>query len=131
MHDYLELHHEIDFILDTFPFTGGTTTNQALWMGVPTLTLTGDTLPHRQGAGIMARAGLGEWVAQSEADFVARAVAISGAAACNWLRCGRVCARCSKPTPNRKRRRLRRWSRRHCARCGSAGARANPHDHSR
>lgn len=79
MHDYLELHHEIDFILDTFPFTGGTVTNQALWMGVPTLTMTGGTLPHRQGAGIMARAGLAEWIAESEADFVVRAVAISRA----------------------------------------------------
>jgi predicted O-linked N-acetylglucosamine transferase (SPINDLY family) len=77
--EYLELHHEIDFILDTFPFTGGTTTNQALWMGVPTLTLTGETLPQRQGAGIMARAGLGEWIAHSPADFVARAVNIAGA----------------------------------------------------
>lgn len=70
---YLALHHEIDLMLDTFPFTGGTVTNQALWMGVPTLTLTGGTLPHRQGAGIMRRAGLARFVAESEADFVERA----------------------------------------------------------
>lgn len=78
MQAYLELHHEIDLILDTLPFTGGTVTNQALWMGVPTLTMTGDTLPHRQGAGIMRRAGLGQFVADSETDFVARARAICG-----------------------------------------------------
>lgn len=79
LREYLELHHEIDFILDTFPFTGGTVTNQALWMGVPTLTLTGETLPQRQGAGIMARAGLAEWIADSPDDFVARAVDIAAA----------------------------------------------------
>jgi predicted O-linked N-acetylglucosamine transferase (SPINDLY family) len=77
MQDYLKLHHEIDLILDTFPFSGGTVTNQALWMGVPTLTLGGDTLPQRQGAGIMIRAGLGDWVAQGEAAFVERALAVA------------------------------------------------------
>lgn len=77
MQDYLKLHHEIDLILDTFPFSGGTVTNQALWMGVPTLTLGGDTLPHRQGAGIMTRAGLGDWVADSKAELVERARAIA------------------------------------------------------
>lgn len=78
MRAYLELHREVDLILDTVPFTGGTITNQALWMGVPTLTMSGDTLPHRQGAGIMARAGLGEFVADSAAGFVQRAMAICG-----------------------------------------------------
>lgn len=77
MQKYLELHHEIDFILDSFPFTGGTVTNHALWMGVPTLTMTGDTLPHKQGGAIMVRAGLADWVAEDEADFVARAVDIA------------------------------------------------------
>ena len=77
MRAYLELHHEIDFVLDTFPFTGGTTTNHALWMGVPTLTLTGDTLPHRQGAAIMARAGLPAWITATPDEFVARAQAIA------------------------------------------------------
>ena len=43
--------------LDTFPYTGGTTTYQALWMGVPTLTVAGPTPPGRQGAAIL-RAGL-------------------------------------------------------------------------
>jgi predicted O-linked N-acetylglucosamine transferase (SPINDLY family) len=89
MDDYLKLHHEIDLILDTFPFTGGTVTNQALWMGVPTLTLSGDTLPRRQGAGIMIRAGLGDWVAQSEAGFVERARAI----ACNPMQLAGLRAR--------------------------------------
>lgn len=71
--DYLLAHNEVDFILDTFPFAGGTTTCEALWMGVPTLSLAGDTLVARQGASILAAAGLPEWVAASENEYVEKA----------------------------------------------------------
>ncbi|HNA02623.1 MAG TPA: tetratricopeptide repeat protein [Rhodocyclaceae bacterium] len=71
LRDYLELHNEIDILLDTVPYAGGTTTNHALWMGVPTVTLAGRTLPQRLGAGIMNKVGLPEWVADSEDEFVA------------------------------------------------------------
>lgn len=74
MADYLKMHHEVDLLLDTLPFTGGTTTAHALWMGVPTLTLAGPTLPQRQGAGLMERAGLSEWIAHSPEEFVRKAV---------------------------------------------------------
>ena len=67
--DYLALHHQVDMCLDTFPFTGCTTTNHALWMGVPTLTLAGRTVPGRQGAALMGHAGLGAFVATDAADF--------------------------------------------------------------
>ncbi|MES1986633.1 MAG: tetratricopeptide repeat protein, partial [Pseudomonadota bacterium] len=60
---YLAAHHEIDVILDTFPFNGGTTTCEALWMGVPTLTLAGNRLIARQGASLLTAAGLSNWVA--------------------------------------------------------------------
>jgi protein O-GlcNAc transferase len=50
MNGYLELHQQADICLDTFPYTGGTTTLHALWMGVPTLTLAGQTVPGRSGA---------------------------------------------------------------------------------
>ena len=69
MADYLALHHQVDMCLDTFPFTGCTTTNHALWMGVPTLTLAGRTVPGRQGAALMGHAGLGAFVATDAADF--------------------------------------------------------------
>jgi protein O-GlcNAc transferase len=66
---YLSLHHQVDMCLDTFPYTGGTTTNHALWMGVPTLTLAGPTPPGRQGAAVLGHVGLEAFVAQSVADF--------------------------------------------------------------
>jgi protein O-GlcNAc transferase len=67
--DYLALHHQVDMCLDTFPYTGGTTTNYALWMGVPTLTLAGDTPPGRQGAANLGHVGLEGFVAEDAADF--------------------------------------------------------------
>ncbi len=73
--DYLAAHAEVDIILDTSPYPGGTTTCEALWMGVPTVTLAGHTLLSRQGASLLSAAGLADWVADNEQDYVARAVA--------------------------------------------------------
>lgn len=74
---YLAAHAEVDVILDTFPFPGGTTTCEALWMGVPTLTLAGDTLLARQGASMLTAAGLGDWVVTSAEDYIAKAVTLT------------------------------------------------------
>ena len=52
--DYLALHGEVDFILDTFPYSGGTTTGFAIWMGVPTLTYAWNTLAGRQGVSMLS-----------------------------------------------------------------------------
>lgn len=71
---YLAAHHEIDFILDSFPFTGGTTTCEALWMGVPTLTLTGNTMIACQGASLLHAVGLENWVVNTQADYVNQAM---------------------------------------------------------
>ncbi|QDC44351.1 O-linked N-acetylglucosamine transferase family protein [Methylophilus medardicus] len=75
--EYLRNHHQIDAILDTFPFTGGTTTCEALWMGVPTLTLLGDTLIARQGASFLDCVGLQDWVANSRDAYVRKAIALA------------------------------------------------------
>lgn len=75
--DYLLAHADIDMILDTFPYSGATTTCEALWMGVPTLTLAGDTLVSRQGASLLACAGQDDWVAEDEGDYAARAIAFA------------------------------------------------------
>ncbi len=74
--EYLQGHEEVDLILDSFPFTGGTTTCEALWMGVPTLTLTGSTLIACQGASIMQAAGLPDWVVNTPVEYVQRARAM-------------------------------------------------------
>lgn len=72
--EYLASYAEVDIVLDTFPFPGGTTTAEALWMGVPTITLTGDSLLARQGESILRSAGLGEWVATSVPEYIQHAV---------------------------------------------------------
>ncbi|HEU5293714.1 MAG TPA: tetratricopeptide repeat protein [Burkholderiaceae bacterium] len=77
--DYLKSYANIDFALDTFPFPGGTTTCEALWMGVPTLTLRGETMLQRQGAGLLICAGLAQWVATDVSDYVRRAVSLAAA----------------------------------------------------
>lgn len=74
---YLAAHADVDIILDTFPYPGGTTTCEALWMGVPTLTLAGKTMLARQGASMLACAGLEEWIATNEEDYVAKALAFA------------------------------------------------------
>lgn len=72
---YLKAHDEVDMILDTFPYPGGTTTADALWMGVPTLTMSGDTMLARQGASLLSCVGLSDWIARDIDDYIARAVA--------------------------------------------------------
>ena len=72
---YLDSYAQIDFMLDTFPYPGGTTTCEALWMGVPTMTLEGNTMLSRQGAGLMKSAGLPSWVAKSKEEYISLAIA--------------------------------------------------------
>lgn len=74
--EYLQAYSEVDVILDTHPFPGGTTTLEALWMGVPTITLSGNTLLARQGESILRCAGLGNWVASDAQEYVALALAL-------------------------------------------------------
>ncbi|QYD69176.1 tetratricopeptide repeat protein [Paraburkholderia edwinii] len=72
---YLQQHYHVDILLDTFPFTGLTTTLQALWMGVPTLTLPGRTVPSRSGVVALSHVGLESFVADGVDDYVKKAVA--------------------------------------------------------
>lgn len=77
IHDYLALHRHVDVCLDTWPYAGGTTTLNALWMGVPTLTMIGRTLPSRVGATILSHQELGQFIAQDEADFLQKGINIA------------------------------------------------------
>jgi protein O-GlcNAc transferase len=76
--NYLAAYQRVDIALDPFPFPGGTTTVEALWMGVPVLTLAGERFLSRQGVGLLMNAGLPEWVASDPSDYVTRAVAQAG-----------------------------------------------------
>ena len=67
--DYLRSYAEVDLMLDTFPFPGGTTTVEALWMGVPTLTLTGAGMLRRQGEALLTCVGLSELVCSSKGEY--------------------------------------------------------------
>jgi protein O-GlcNAc transferase len=69
-HPKCGLHHQVDICLDTFPYNGGTTIWHALWMGVPTLTLAGNTVAGRSGAAILGNSGLEVFIAHDPADFV-------------------------------------------------------------
>ena len=68
--DYLEIHHRIDIALDPFPFGGGRTTCDALWMGVPVVSLLGTTGVGRGGASILSNVGMPELLASSPEEYV-------------------------------------------------------------
>jgi predicted O-linked N-acetylglucosamine transferase (SPINDLY family) len=81
LQDYFRLFAEVDVALDTTPYSGGTTTLDALWMGVPVVTLPGSRPASRSAASIVTSAGFPEWVASSPADFLERAAALAADAA--------------------------------------------------
>ncbi len=71
---YLELHHQVDLALDTFPYNGGTTTFHSLWMGVPVLALEGNTALSKVGAAIMSGLGLQQFCCATKENYVNQAV---------------------------------------------------------
>lgn len=75
---YLAAFTEIDFLLDTTPYNGVTTTCEALWQGVPVIALAGDRQAARAAASILTAAGLGDLVAPDAADYVALARDLAG-----------------------------------------------------
>jgi predicted O-linked N-acetylglucosamine transferase (SPINDLY family) len=75
--DLLAAYRRVDIALDPFPFGGGTTTAEALWMGVPVVTLRGDRWVGRMSAGMLATIGLGDLVAADEDSYVTTAVALA------------------------------------------------------
>jgi predicted O-linked N-acetylglucosamine transferase (SPINDLY family) len=71
---YFSAYNRIDIALDPFPFTGGTTSVECLWMGVPVLTLAGDSLISRQGVGILMNIGLPNWIAENESEYITKSI---------------------------------------------------------
>lgn len=70
---YLASYRKVDLCLDPFPYNGGTVTCDALWMGVPTISLAGAIMVGRMGLSILHAAGLAEWVCHSREEYVQKA----------------------------------------------------------
>lgn len=75
--EMMQAYGEVDIALDPTPYNGGTTTLQALWMGVPVVTLAGGNFVSRMGASFMNTLGQPDWVATDAAGYVKVAVALA------------------------------------------------------
>jgi len=75
--NFLELHQEVDIGLDTFPYGGSTTTCQALWMGVPTLTMVEETIASRMASIWLNQVGLNDFIADNEEDFLNKGLSVA------------------------------------------------------
>ncbi len=75
---YLELYHHIDIGVDCFPYNGHTTSLDSLWMGVPVITLSGQTAVGRGGRSILCNLGLSELVASTPEQYVRLAAELAG-----------------------------------------------------
>ncbi|KAF0193036.1 MAG: hypothetical protein FD165_139 [Gammaproteobacteria bacterium] len=75
--DYLAAYQDVDIALDPVPRAGGVTTADALWMGVPVITLCGQRFIERHGASLLRAAGMDEWIAVTPRDYVDKALALA------------------------------------------------------
>jgi len=77
-YDHLSLYNQMDIALDTFPYHGTTTTCQALWMGVPVITLEGQPHVSRASVSILHAIGLQECIAKTPDEYIDKAIQLSG-----------------------------------------------------
>jgi predicted O-linked N-acetylglucosamine transferase (SPINDLY family) len=76
--DHLALYQRLDVALDTFPYHGTTTTCEAMWMGVPVVTLAGTTHASRVGVSLLRNIGLQELIAEIPEEYVRIATELAG-----------------------------------------------------
>jgi predicted O-linked N-acetylglucosamine transferase (SPINDLY family) len=74
---FQRLHHEVDIALDAFPYSGGATTCESLWMGVPVVTLAGVLGFERSATGILTTLALEELIARDRTDYVDKSCALA------------------------------------------------------
>ena len=75
--DHLDLYNEVDIALDTFPYNGVTTSFEAIWMGVPVITMAGYNFNSRCGESINKNLNMEQLIAKNEDDYVSKAVSLS------------------------------------------------------
>jgi protein O-GlcNAc transferase len=78
LEDYLRGFQSVDIALDTTPYSGGTTTCDALWMGVPVITAPGSRSVSRSAGSVLSAVGLSDWIAVDAGDYVRRATRFAG-----------------------------------------------------
>ncbi len=85
-YEFLRTYERIDVVLDTFPYSGGTTTSEAIWQGVPVVTFAGDRWVARTSASILRAANLGEFVGRSLGEYISMAVRMANSPGrCEYL----------------------------------------------
>ena len=70
LHEYLDQYRQVDVALDTFPYNGGTTSCDTLWMGVPLITLAGAHSIARGGVSVLSNLGLTEFIAATPEQYI-------------------------------------------------------------
>jgi predicted O-linked N-acetylglucosamine transferase (SPINDLY family) len=75
--EHLGLYRRMDIGLDTFPYNGTTTTCEALWMGIPVVTLAGERHAGRVGVSLLSTLGLPQLIARNESDYLELAVSLA------------------------------------------------------
>ena len=75
--EVLEVYNEIDIALDPFPFQGNTSTEEAVWMGVPVVTLKGDRFLFHFGESLNSNLNMKDWIAENQDEYVTKAVKFS------------------------------------------------------